>query len=231
MLYKATVEPALLDLVLRLQKDELFKEFALTGNTALSLQMGHRLATDIYLTDQNSFYPGMFSDHLSRKYQAGNIHTAKDKVSCLVEGVSIEVLSDRSPLIQPLLTLEEVKMLSLEDLGAMKLHALINEGSRFTDWVDLYKLLEQETLEQLIEDYEKKYPGVKRVTAEKVLLPSAELAPEPVHFIGEAVTVHDIAYRLKKAIKEPKRIFESVAWRQVKARKGTSSPDKGRGMR
>ena len=229
MLYKETVEPGMLDLILRLQKDELFKEFALAGDAALSLQIGHRLATDIDLAGQNSFDASLLSDHLSRKYQAGNIQAAKNKVSCLIGGVSVDLQSHQSSLIQPLLILEEVSMLSLEDLGAMKLHALVNKGLRFTEWVDIYKLLEQETLEQLIEDYETKYPGVKRLIAQKVLLPPEDMVPEPVNFIGEAVTAQDIVYRLKKAIKEPKRIFESVPWRQTKTKKGKQSPDKSRG--
>src|SRR5882672_6650475 len=103
MLYKETVEPGILDLILRLQKDELFKEFALAGDAALSLQIGHRLATDIDLAGQNSFDASLLSDHLSRQYQVGNIQAAKNNVSCLLEGVNVDVQFDQSPLIQPLL--------------------------------------------------------------------------------------------------------------------------------
>jgi hypothetical protein len=49
MLWKNTVSPELLTILISLQAEPLFKNFILAGGTALSLQIGHRQSLDIDL--------------------------------------------------------------------------------------------------------------------------------------------------------------------------------------
>jgi len=53
MLQKHTVSEPLLILLKDLQKDKVFKDFFLVGDTALSLQLGHRISVDIDLFTNN----------------------------------------------------------------------------------------------------------------------------------------------------------------------------------
>jgi hypothetical protein len=232
MLYKETVPEKTLDLILRLMKDEMLKEFGLFGDTALSLQIGHCLSTDIDLFNKSSFDAVLLSDHLAEKYKAASSKTQKNDLSCIMEAVKVELLSYPYPLIQPLILMEGMRMGSLEDLGAMKLKAIVDDGGRFKDFVDIYKILEHEPLESLTDAYEKKYPKAKRAMVYKGLVVHNELVPASVNFIGEGITVKDIAYRFKKAVQEPKRIFESVPWQRKtfkKQREDKPPPDKSRG--
>ena len=47
MLYKETVNPGTLDLILELMKDQQLNSFYLVGGTALSVRIGHRESIDI----------------------------------------------------------------------------------------------------------------------------------------------------------------------------------------
>ena len=49
MLRKESVTDALWNLLLDLQKSEVFKDYFLVGGTSLALQMGHRISVDIDL--------------------------------------------------------------------------------------------------------------------------------------------------------------------------------------
>ena len=48
-LKKEGIDSFLLEVLLKLQDEEKFNDYALVGGTALSLQIGHRISTDIDL--------------------------------------------------------------------------------------------------------------------------------------------------------------------------------------
>ncbi len=210
MLYKETVEPQTLDLILRLLQDDLLKGFDLVGGTALSLQIGHRKSIDIDLFNGSIFDATLLSEHLLKVYKAENIKTLKNGVFCFINDVKVDLLSHQYPLIKSLLTVEGIRMLSLEDIGAMKLSAIVDNGSRFKDFVDVYTILEHICMEELTEAYEAKYPDVNRFMAHKALTYHDDIIPASIEFIGREITLKEILSRLKKAIQEPKRIFESI---------------------
>ena len=61
------------------------------------------------------------------------------------------------PLIFPTFDLEGIKIASVEDIGAMKLAAIIDRGNR-KDLVDLYFILQEVSLEEVFQTAAKKYP-------------------------------------------------------------------------
>jgi len=173
------------------------------------MQIGHRLSTDIDLFSERNFDTAQLFAYLSNTYHAKSAGTLKSGVFCFIDNIKVDLLSHPNPLIKPLVTMEGIRMASLEDLGAMTLKAIIEDGSRFTDFIDLYSLLEHLSLEELTDAYETKYPKVNRSMAHKALMHHNDIVPASVNFTGHAITLKDIAYRLRKAIQEPKRIFES----------------------
>lgn len=232
MLYKETVEAGTLDLILRLAKDEMLAAFYLAGDTALSLQIGHRVSVDIDLCCNSSLDAVRLSGHLATKYKAESIKTLNDDVSCFVEAVKVDLRADRYTLVQPPVLIEAIRMASTEEIGAVKLKAIVAGSNRFTDFVDLYSLLEHNTLEELTDVFEKKYPAMSRSMVTKALSQHNEIVPASVTFTGQEVTGRDLDYRFKKALGEPKRIFETVPWQRQtakKARGDQQSPDKSRG--
>lgn len=55
---------------------------------------------------------------------------------------------DSYPLVTPVATLENIRVASVKEIGAMKLAAVIGRGTR-KDFVDLYFILQQVSLEEL----------------------------------------------------------------------------------
>jgi hypothetical protein len=191
MLFTETVEAGSLELIRRLLRDKKMNEFHLAGDTALSLQIGHRTSGDIELWSKSSFDATSLSDHLSKEYKAGNIKILKNEI------------------LKPPVTIEEIRMVSLEDIGAGKLNAIADEATRFEDLADIYKLLEHLSLEELMDAYEEKYPKVNRLKMYKSLQTPGEIETVAIGLTGPEITMNDLAYRFRKAVKEPKRIFEA----------------------
>lgn len=59
-------------------------------------------------------------------------------------------------IIKPFAQFEGIHILDVSDIAAMKLHALEDRGTR-RDFVDIYILTKDFTLEEMFEFYEKKY--------------------------------------------------------------------------
>mgnify|MGYP002511621548 CR=1 FL=1 len=55
MLYKETIEPKTLELLIDLQKEPLLSTFNLVGGTALALHLGHRKSIDLDFFTSESF--------------------------------------------------------------------------------------------------------------------------------------------------------------------------------
>jgi hypothetical protein len=53
-----------------------------------------------------------------------------------------------------------IRLVSLEDIAAMKLNAITRSGNRPKDFVDMYTLLEYKGLSNWIAAYKKKYPDI-----------------------------------------------------------------------
>ena len=65
MLHKETVSKEMWELLQRLMKDEILKDFNLVGGTSLSLQIGHRLSIDIDLFSTKGFDEQALLKHLT----------------------------------------------------------------------------------------------------------------------------------------------------------------------
>lgn len=69
MLHKATIDNTTLELLIKLMDDEVLKNFVLVGDTALALQLGHRVSVDIDLFSSTSFNENELADYLRTEYQ------------------------------------------------------------------------------------------------------------------------------------------------------------------
>jgi hypothetical protein len=89
----------------------------------------------------------------------------------------------------------------LKDKKEEELKRMVEEGEHFAGFVRIFRLLEDRSLEELIEEHEKKGSAGGETAA------TADIAAPPD--AGATITISDLNYRLRKAIKEPKRIFEA----------------------
>jgi hypothetical protein len=130
------------------------------GGTALSLQLGHRKSIDIDLFTPYPFDAHAMADHLESTYKAEDINVLGNTLYSYIDNVKTDMLAHRYPWIGPVQEIEGIRMASLDDIAAMKLNAIVNDGSRLKDFVDIHFLLERSSLDELTSAYVAKYQDV-----------------------------------------------------------------------
>lgn len=159
MIYKETVSKEMWELLQRLMEDKMLKDYILVGGTALALRLGHRLSVDIDLFTTKAFDSKMMLKYLQNNYgvqEKGNrLHN--NTVLTYIDDIKVDIVTHNYPLLNSVENIEGVRMISNEDIGAMKLHAIHQSGDRYKDFVDMYFLLEHEPLKFYLEAYQKKY--------------------------------------------------------------------------
>jgi len=157
MLHKETVDQSTLELLIKLQQKEYLKGFYLVGGTALALKMGHRKSVDLDLFSNFSFDAIQLLDSLTTDFSFSLFFSANNTLKGSINQVQVDILAHRYPLVCDPIIIENIYMLSLEDIAAMKLNAISVSGQRAKDFIDIYFLLETYSIEEMIGFYKKKY--------------------------------------------------------------------------
>ena len=157
MLHKETVDESTLELLIQLQQKEYLKGFYLVGGTALALKMGHRKSVDLDLFSNFSFDAVQLLDDLSTDFSFTLFFSANNTLKGSINQVQVDILAHRYPLVCDPVIIENICMLSVEDIAAMKLNAISVSGQRVKDFIDIYLLLETYSIGEMIGFYKKKY--------------------------------------------------------------------------
>jgi hypothetical protein len=226
MLRKEAVEAGTLDLIKKMMADNRFQDFNLVGGTALALMIGHRKSIDIDLFSTKDFNSLEIAEYLTSTYNAISIQSIKNGVFCFVNNIKIDVLSHQYPLVGDVVTDESIRMISLQDIAAMKLNAIYDNGTRPKDFVDIFALLENFTLDQMLQACHQKYPDINIPVAKNALVYFEDVQLlTPVDFIGPDVKWSDITERLKNAHANPHLSF-GLSETTKKVMKKTQSHEK-----
>jgi hypothetical protein len=67
------------------------------------------------------------------------------------------LISHKYPLVKPIIEIEDVFLHSIEDIAAMKLNAIAGNGTRSKDFIDVYFILKQYSVKDILDFYKKKY--------------------------------------------------------------------------
>lgn len=201
MLHKETVSKGTLDLINRLMADDHLKSFYLVGGTALSLMIGHRISIDIDLFTNRGFNAEKSSQYLQEHYQTDLNSISKNSVSGFIENIKFDLIAHRYPHVKPLLIIEGIRMLSIYDIAAMKVNAIVGNGTRIKDFLDVYYLLKEMSFHELIDSYLKKYPDVNPNIAKAALRYYNDIDfTVSVTMIKEELKWKDIERSIKKSI-------------------------------
>lgn len=169
MLHKETVDQSTLELLIQLQQKEYLKGFYLVGGTALALIMGHRKSVDLDLFSNFSFDAVQLLDNLSADFSFTLFFSANNTLKGSINQVQVDILAHRYPLVADPVVIENISMLSVEDIAAMKLNAISVSGQRVKDFIDIYYLLGTYTVGEMIGFYKKKYSQYNEVNVLKSL--------------------------------------------------------------
>nr|WP_315167155.1 nucleotidyl transferase AbiEii/AbiGii toxin family protein [uncultured Flavobacterium sp.] len=158
MLYKETVSQEMWELLQKLMKDEMLKDFYLVGGTSLSLQIGHRLSIDIDLFTTKDFDVLAMLGNLKKSHSSLKVeNTDTNTLMIKIGSIKVDILAHKYAWQRPIQAIENVRLASIHDIGAMKLHAIFQNGTRIKDFVDMYFLLDHHPLKDYLEAYQRKY--------------------------------------------------------------------------
>jgi predicted nucleotidyltransferase component of viral defense system len=147
---------------LRLLADQslLLSNYYLAGGTALALQIGHRVSTDLdWFSPSDSL--GLqeretLRSALSHTRAFEVVREQDGQLYAKLAGADVSFLHQPHPLVEPVVRYREISLASPVDIGLMKLAAINARGAR-RDFLDLYCVRSLAPIERLVELAEIKY--------------------------------------------------------------------------
>ena len=156
MLQRKTVAAATLELLKEISAIPELADLHLAGGTSLSLQIGHRISVDLDFFGSHEFSSNDIVEILHHIKPLTIISQNKNILILNIRGIKVDFVNYRYPLISTPLLEDNIRLLALPDIGAMKLAAVAGRG-RKRDFYDLYFLLKQFSLRQILDFYNRKY--------------------------------------------------------------------------
>jgi predicted nucleotidyltransferase component of viral defense system len=198
--------------LMNLKDCQFIEDFYLAGGTALALQIGHRISTDLDFfsaschletKDREAIHQILSSigDFEIISEQDGMLYTKFFKTD-------VSLIHQPHALLESTLKYHGIQIASLIDIGLMKLAAINSRGTR-RDFVDLFCLKDFITLDRLLELSEIKYadrPSFQAISARALAyFEDAEQQPMPdmlrsVHWLNVRVYCEAASRKLTRRL-------------------------------
>ncbi len=180
-MYPETLYPKTREVLNNIKNLDILKEFYLAGGTALALQIGHRKSFDLDFFAYNFPKRDLILQNL-KPYKPKIIHESDGTLDLLIDDVKVSFLLYKYPLVKNLIKFEGIYMASIIDIACMKLSAISSRGSK-KDFIDIYVILQRNSLSYIFEMFEKKYKDVSfqklAILKSMIYFQDAENDPEP----------------------------------------------------
>jgi len=179
------------------------EKFYLAGGTALALQIAHRRSIDFDFFSEQEFDTWVVRKRLAL---LGDYKLSSESEQILdgrLNNVRISFFNLPYKLIKPEIRFNHLRVVSREDIAAMKLSAISMRGSR-KDFIDLFFLLKEFSLDEMIGFYEQKYGKNEEnvYCALKGLVYFADAEKRPMPGLLRRVFWRDIKKHITKVHKE-----------------------------
>ena len=219
MLQKETVAPETFKLLVRLQEDEITSGMRLVGGTALSLQIAHRTSTDLDLFSFDKFDVQSALDVLILKYGFIPSHVTSYSIIGYVDGVKIDMIYHPYRWLNPPIMEGSVRLAGLDDIVAMKLHAIANSGERPKDFLDIAFLSKYYSYNRMKELALEKYPAYDAIMIDKSVNYFNDIDRDSIpliNLIGYSMDWNSIEKRLIVMTEFPDKQFARAPLRRMK---------------
>ena len=126
------------------QKLKNFPQFYLAGETALALQIGHRISDDFDLFTEKDI-PTELLEIVEKIFKESTIDIIinhSEQLSLIIEQTKVDFVKYPFPLILDLIEYEEVKIIKIPEIAAMKAYT-IGRRATYKDYIDLYFMLSE----------------------------------------------------------------------------------------
>jgi hypothetical protein len=199
MLYTDTLEPAALELLKSLQSRSYLKGFYLVGGTALALFWGHRKSVDLDLFTHVGFDAENMLEQISQDFPYKIQFSAFNTLKGSINNMKVDIIAHRYPLIDEPYNFDDITLLSVQDILAMKLNAISISGQRSKDFVDIWYALNQFTLEEMLSFYKKKYnqDNTSHILKSLIYFDDVDLSDWPVLLKDPGLKWKDITMKIE----------------------------------
>lgn len=195
----------------RLQGLLLLKDFYMAGGTGLALRIGHRISVDFdFFSPVNKLAPTAQERLIEHLRQGGDFvieSIEEGSVQVTLGGAQVSFFHYPYPLMKPATEIAGIQVASLEDIGLMKLAAIISRGGK-KDFIDLYFIIRDHfPLRHLLELGDKKYREARdfHVQALKALVFFEDAERERMPVMLNDVSWTEIKKSLAEAVIEATR--------------------------
>jgi len=159
MLHTETVARSTLELLKMLESESVMSNFNLAEGTSLALYLGHRISVDLDLFTPESFDAGKLEIFLRDKYGFRTDFMEKNTLKGTIDGVKIDCITHSYGYLEKPYTESDIRLYSMEDIVAMKLSAIADNGSRLKDFIDIAFLSTRFPFNSMLRLYERKFLG------------------------------------------------------------------------
>ncbi|HEY4760640.1 MAG TPA: nucleotidyl transferase AbiEii/AbiGii toxin family protein [Thermoguttaceae bacterium] len=145
-------------------------DFYLAGGTALALQIGHRTSVDFDFYSKEPFDNLELLASLQEQISDLTVQSQEEKtLRVFSQDTEVSFFVYPYPLIRPTVQFDQLKLASKEDIAAMKLIAIVQRGTQ-RDFVDIYFLLQEFSLRELLSFATQKFAGYQEMLFLKALV-------------------------------------------------------------
>lgn len=210
MLQTSTVASSTLELLKKLQAEPLLSSVRLVGGTALSLQIGHRESEDLDLFSVEPLDDNLVQSMLIDKYGFVPSVIAQNTLIGFLQGIKIDVIYRPFSWLDGSVEENGMRIASIADVAAMKMHAIINSGKRPKDFVDIAFLSMHYSYNEIKQLLLRRYPAYDPIMADKAIIYFGDidegLIPS-IKMLGYQFDFERIKKRIVKMTDYPDKVY------------------------
>ncbi len=206
MLHYQTIDTPTLELLKELMQIPALENLRLVGGTGLALQKGHRKSVDIDLFGEIEADDIELMNSLSVFNDLKTIHQTKNIKVFSITNIKTDIVNYPYPWLFPVIETNGIRLADIRDVAAMKVAAITNRGTK-KDFIDLYFLLKDFTVGDIVNFYLAKYNDGSEFLALRSLVyfadAESDLMPEmlmPAEWESVKLQVKTVvdAYQMKR---------------------------------
>ena len=185
----------------------------LVGGTALSLQIGHRESDDLDLFSVEPLEGLQVQNLLIDKYGFLPSVIEEQTLIGFIQGVKIDVIYHPFPWLEPAIEEDGIRLATVADIAAMKMHAIINSGKRPKDFVDVAFLSMHYSYNQIKQLLLRRYPAYDPIMVDKAIIYFGDvdemLIPE-IRMQGYQFDFAAVEKRIVKMTDSPNKVYATA---------------------
>ncbi len=159
-------------------------DFYLAGGTGLALQIGHRISIDFDFFCFQSFINEKLLAKIKTIFSNNSISVIQNELNTLTilldSEIKISFFKLDYPNILPLIDTKYFRLVQIEEIGVMKLLALLR--ATYKDYVDIFYVLKKVKLTNIISLAEKKHKEIDSGIYLKALISNDDIDDLPIIF-------------------------------------------------